>query len=296
MIRWTALLVAVLAAACTQTPPPAAPLAGSAPKADVEERLRRIEVYLAKNAEALEFLNKVLEQQKQQSAEQEEREPAPDAVFGVAIAENVKAGLVEGPPTALVTVIKAYDFACPHCQRMSPILSDLVKEYAGKLRVVYMDRVVHDYAEKSHLAGCAAARQGKYLAFKTVFWDKGFGAFMASGGRDRSGFELDGLVALAKDAGLDLVRFKADLAGPACTQLLEHQRLELDKFRVDGTPALFVNGFFISGGLPKDALRAIINERLKLAEASGVPGAQYYDREILGKGEKKFRSKKDPKP
>jgi hypothetical protein len=27
-----------------------------------------------------------------------------------------------------------------------------------------------------------------------------------------------------------------------------------------------------------------------------VTGAEYYDKEIMGKGEKQFRSKKDPKP
>jgi len=293
--RAAALLAIAWAAACHQGPPAAAP-SPAAPKGDVEERLRRIEVYLAKNAEAIDFLNKVLEQQKRQAAEEEEREPAPSAVFGVAIDDNVKAGLVDGPPTALVTVVKAFDFACPHCQRMSPILSDLVKEYGGKLRVVYMDRVVHDFAEKAHLAACAAGRQGKYVAFKTAFWDKGYSVYAASGGRDRSAFELDGLVALAKDLNLDLPRFKADLAGPACTGLLDRERVELDKFRVDGTPTFFVNGFYVSGGLPKEAMRALIDERLKVAEASGVPAAQYYDREIFGKGEKKFRSKKDPKP
>lgn len=309
MIRRAALLAFLVGAGCHTTPPPAAPTTGgtggpgsaaapgtAAPKGDLEERVQRIEVYLAKNAEAIDFLNKVLEQQKRQAAEEEAREPAPDAVFAVAIAENVKAGLVEGPPTALVTVVKAFDFACPHCQRMSPILHDLVQEYGGKLRVVYMDRVVHDVAEKAHLAACAAAKQGKYVAFKTAFWDKSFGAYAASAGRDRSGFELDGLVALAKDVGLDLARFKTDLASPACTTLLEHERVELDKFKVDGTPTFFVNGTYVSGGLPKDAMRSLIDARLKVAEASGVPAAQYYDREILGKGEKKFRSKKDPKP
>ena len=40
----------------------------------------------------------------------------------------------------------------------------------------------------------------------------------------------------------------------------------------------------------------IIDEKLKVAQASGVSGAEYYDKEIMGKGEKQFRSKKDPKP
>jgi protein-disulfide isomerase len=171
-----------------------------------------------------------------------------------------------------------------------------VKEYRGKLRVVYMDRVVHDFAEPAHLAGCAAALQGKFLPFKTAFWEKGYGPYAASRGRDRSAYETDGLLAIAKDLGLDVGRFKSDLSGRACTELLARERVELDKFNVDGTPTFFINGIYIGGGLDKDALRAIIDDRLRAAEASGVPAAQFYDREILGKGEKKFRSKQDPKP
>jgi protein-disulfide isomerase len=179
---------------------------------------------------------------------------------------------------------------------MSPILGEVVKEYGGKVRVVYMDRVVHDFAEPAHLAGCAAGKQGKYLPFKTAFWEKGFAPFSASRGRDRSGFEAEGLIAIAAAAQLDVGRFKTDMGSRACADLLARERVELDKFNIDGTPTFIINGQYMTGGMDKDSLRKIIDERLRVAEASGVPAAQYYDREILAKGEKKFRSKKDPKP
>ena len=76
----------------------------------LEERLARLEAAYAKNAEALDFLNKVYEQQKAQQAHEHE-EPAPDAVFAVDIAPDVKAGQVEGSPQALVTIVEAWDFA-----------------------------------------------------------------------------------------------------------------------------------------------------------------------------------------
>jgi protein-disulfide isomerase len=288
-------ILAIAAGAACHKQPAAAPPAAPAASADLEERLRRVEAILARSSDALEFLQKVYDQQRQQAEAEAGSEPAPGAVFGVAIAENVRAGLVEGPP-AFVTVIKAFDFACPYCERASPILSELVKEYGGKLRVVYMDRVVHDFAEPAHLAGCAAARQGKFLPFKTAFWQKGFGPYVASRGRDTSGFTTDALLAMARELQLDVARFQADMTGRACAELLAHQRIELDKFKVDGTPTFIINGVYIGGGLDKAALRSIIDERLRIAEATGVPAAQYYEREILAKGEKKFRSRRDPKP
>ena len=40
----------------------------------------------------------------------------------------------------------------------------------------------------------------------------------------------------------------------------------------------------------------MIDAKLEIAQKSGVSGADYYAREIFAKGEKTFRSKKDPKP
>jgi hypothetical protein len=81
----------------------------------LEDRVARLEQTYAKNAEALDFLAKVYEQQKAQQKAQQDRaqreDPDPDAVFAVDIAPNVKLGAVEGPPTALVTIVEAWDFA-----------------------------------------------------------------------------------------------------------------------------------------------------------------------------------------
>ena len=81
-----------------------------------------------------------------------------------------------------------------------------------------------------------------------------------------------------------------------CKNFLENDRKELDKFHVNSTPTLFVNGTHVGGALPEQQFKTMIDEKLKLVEQSGVPAAEYYDKEIMGKGEKQFRSKKDPKP
>ncbi len=81
----------------------------------LEERVARIEANYDKYAEALDFLGKVYEQQKAQQKAQAERaqreDPDPDAVFAVDVAPDVKLGEVEGPNTALVTIVEAWDFA-----------------------------------------------------------------------------------------------------------------------------------------------------------------------------------------
>lgn len=259
--------------------------------AETEARLKKLEDYLAKNRDAIEFLAKVYAQQ----AHAEDDEPADDVVFGVAIADDVRAGQVEGPAGAAVTIIKAFDFACPHCANASSLMTELVSEYGGKLRVVYKNMVVHESAMPAHLASCAAARQGKYLAFKEAFWDKGFGPYAASGGKDQSSLAEDNLLAIAKGVGLDPVKLKVDMASAECAARLEHDLAELLKFHVDSTPMFFINGRPIAGAIPKADLEQIIDEQLKIAEASGIPGADYYQKVVLGKGEKAFRAKATPK-
>jgi len=268
---------------------------GSAPSGDLEARVKKLEADNAKHAEALDFLDKVYAQQKGQQEAQEREEPAPDAIFAVDIAQNVKAGQVEGPANAPVTIVEAFDFACPYCRQVSDTLEALVKDYPGKVRVVFKNMVVHpQVATTAHLASCAAAKQGKYPQFKNALWTKGFDAYASA--RDPSKLGEDNIIAIAKDVGLDTDKLKTDMKSDECKNFLENDRKELDKFHVNSTPTLFVNGTHVGGALPETQFKTMIDEKLKLVEQSGVPAGEYYDKEIMGKGEKQFRSKKDPKP
>ena len=152
--------------------------------------------------------------------------------------------------------------------------------------------VVHPQAvTDAHNAGCAAAKQGKFVEFKNAFWDKAFGPYAAQ--HDASKLGVDNIMAIAKDLGLDTAKLKADMNGPDCKAHVQADMAELQKFHVNSTPSFFINGKPLNGAMPPDAFKQIIDEKLKIAEASGVPGASYYDKEIMGKGVKQFRSKMD---
>src|SRR6185503_20456626 len=73
----------------------------------LEARVKKLEEQNAKYAEALDFLQKVYAQQKQQQAQQEREEPDPNAIFAVDVAPSIAGGLVEGPATgAQVTIVE----------------------------------------------------------------------------------------------------------------------------------------------------------------------------------------------
>ena len=161
--------------------------------------------------------------------------------------------------------------------------------------MVFKNMVVHpQVVMDAHKAGCAAAKQGKFVAFKNAFWEKAFDPYAST--RDPSKLGVDNIMAIAKDLGLDTAKLKADMEGPQCQAQVDNDMSELAKFHVSGTPFFFINGKVLDGAQPKEAFKKIIDERLKVAEASGVPGADYYEKEVFGKGERQFRSKMEPKP
>jgi len=157
-----------------------------------------------------------------------------------------------------------------------------------------MNFVVHpDAVQVAHQYGCAAAKQGKFLAYKRAFWDKGFGPYAASGGRDRSSLGEEGILKFAGEVGLDVNKLKADANSDECKQRVAADVAELAKFHVGGTPGFFINGTFIGGGVPKQVFQQVIDQKLALADKAGLSGAAYYQQEIEGKGLHTFRSKLD---
>ncbi len=260
----------------------------------IEDRVAALEARLDRSAEALNFLDQAYNAQKKQAEDKERSEPAPDAIFAVDIAGNLKAGQFDGAIDAPITIIDAFDFACPYCRKVSTTLDEIVKEYDGKVRVVYKDMIVHQPATDAHFASCAAAKQGKYSKFKAAFWEKGFDPYAAQ--RDVSKLGKDNIFAIAQEIGLDVEKMKVDMAGPDCAAHMAGDRKELEKFEVNSTPTLYVNGTVVGGALPKEYFKEMIDQKLKVVAQSGVKAGEFYDKEIMGKGEKKFRSKVDPKP
>ena len=164
-----------------------------------------------------------------------------------------------------------------------------MKEYEGKVRVVYKQMVVHpQQVAKAHQAACAAAKQGKFKEFHHAFWEKGYKEYQDK--RDMSFLGEENVYKIAGELGLNVDQLKSDM--PGCQQLIAADENELRKFRVSGTPAFFVNGEFIGGGIPKEAFKQYIEPKLKLAQQSGISGADYYEKEIRGKGEKSVQRRK----
>ncbi|MGE0551160.1 MAG: DsbA family protein [Kofleriaceae bacterium] len=214
----------------------------------------------------------------------------------------------DGPANAKVTVVKAYDYACPYCEKVRPTMADLRAKYGNDLRVVYKQLVVHPRnAMASALAFCAADKQGKSKDMDRLLWDKGFkarnldnsdvaeapaapGQAPAPGGGSKKCWDQPGgcpiVVGFAQELKLNVDKFKADMKGD-CVKVVQKDMQDLQKLGVAATPGFFINGRFLSGAQPIDNFTTLVDEELKKANeaiSKGTPQDKYYQTVVVEKG------------
>lgn len=201
----------------------------------------------------------------------------------------------DGPADAKITLVKAYDYACPYCEKVRDTMDELKKKYGNDIRIVYKQFVVHpQVATAGALAACAADKQGKFLEVDKLLWDKGFKGrqfdkdAQGPNGAQRCWESEAGcpvVLGFAQEVGLDLDKFKADMK--SCNALIQKDQKELNQLAVSATPSFFVNGRFMSGAMPAENFSALIDEEMKKANEriqAGTSQANYYKEWVLDKG------------
>jgi protein-disulfide isomerase len=167
-------------------------------------------------------------------------------------AVNTAGAPVKGDRDAKLAIVEFSDFQCPFCSRVAPTLAQIEDEYGDKVRIVFkhLPLSIHPKAPAAHAAAEAAHRQGK-------FWEMHDKIFA-----DQQGMSPEKYLEYAQQLGLDIERFRQDLASAEVKQRIDADTGEASKLGVSGTPAFFVNGRFLSGAQPFSAFKALIDEEL----------------------------------
>ncbi|MDX1383934.1 MAG: DsbA family protein, partial [Thermoanaerobaculia bacterium] len=160
-----------------------------------------------------------------------------------------------GPATAPVTIVEFSDFECPYCARLLPTLEAAKERYGDQLRIVYrhFPLSIHANAQKAAEASLCAGEQGR-------FWDMHDLLFAEQGSLDGEGLK-------DKAARLEL----AEEVFAECLDSGRHFEAVQEDLRagaeagVDGTPAMFVNGRFLSGAVAFETLSEIVDDELARA-------------------------------
>ncbi len=162
------------------------------------------------------------------------------------------AGPAKGKDGAPITIVEFSDFQCPFCVKAEPTVEELLKAYPDKIRLVYRDYPLpfHPLAPKAAEASHCAEDQGKY-------WEM-HGKMFASGGK----LEVDNLKKLAREAGMDGDKFDKCLDSGEKATIVNANFEAGKKAGVTGTPAFFINGRLVSGALPIEEFKKVVDEEL----------------------------------
>ncbi|MBL9039821.1 MAG: thioredoxin domain-containing protein, partial [Archangium sp.] len=179
----------------------------------------------------------------------------------------------KGTSEALVTMVEFSDYQCPFCSRAHNTVQQLQKDYGSKLRVVMKQNPLpfHNRAKPAAQAALAAGEQGK-------FWDMHDKMFA-----NQTALEDANLEQYAKDIGLDVTKWKADMGTPKIAQQIDQEQKLAQSIGATGTPAFFINGRKLSGAQPIDNFKRLIDEELGKAQQlvnSGTSPDQVYAKTI----------------
>jgi protein-disulfide isomerase len=166
---------------------------------------------------------------------------------------NTKGSPARGPQSAAVSIVEFSDFQCPFCGRVSPTLDQIEDVYGDQVRIVFkhLPLSIHPKAPAAHAASEAAHQQGK-------FWEMHDAIFANQRELETAKFEE-----YALEMGLDLERYRADVASAEVKARVSQDMEEARRLGVSGTPGFFINGLFLSGAQPFDAFKKRIDAELE---------------------------------
>jgi protein-disulfide isomerase len=175
--------------------------------------------------------------------------PDPEKVYEVDTASSP----AKGPEDAAVTLVAFSDFQCPFCARVTPTLAQVDEEYGSEVRIVFkhLPLSMHPKAPAAHAAAEAARLQGKFWEMHDLIF------------ANQREMSEEKYVEYAGEIGLDVERFRRDVASPAVIAAVERDKQEAEALGVTGTPSFFVNGKFMSGAQPLSEFKARIEAELE---------------------------------
>lgn len=228
-----------------------------AERAKIEEVVHQ---YLLRKPEVLVEAMQILQRKQYEQAEQTVKQTQSSAASFAKALFNQNNDPVAGNPNGKVTVVEFFDYQCPHCVDMAPVMQDAIKANP-ELRVVYKEFPIRGpVSEFASRAALAANQQGKYVEFSH--------ALLSS----KQQLTQESILKAAQDVGLDVEKLKKDMNGTAVSDQLKANIKLAQDLKLFGTPAFFIGKTgatssdkinYIPGVMDKNQLQGMIDQASK---------------------------------
>ncbi len=164
-----------------------------------------------------------------------------------------------GKPDAPITIVEYASLTCPHCARFhTDTLPQLKEKYikTGKVRLVYRDFPLDRYALQGSMMARCAGRE-RYLGFIDAM-------FMTQDGWARADNPTQALARIGLGGGMSQKVFNACMENKEIEKKILAQRVDgQNKFSINSTPTLIINGQVHAGALSIAEIDKIIAPLLK---------------------------------
>jgi protein-disulfide isomerase len=158
----------------------------------------------------------------------------------------------KGPSDAPVVMVEFFDYGCPACARMKPVIDQVLKEMPTDVVLYYKQFPLasHEHSKGAAQAALAAGKQGKYHEMHDLLFENQF-----------AHTESD-LRTYAQKLGLNMPQFEKDYT-TALPQVMA-DRKEGEMAGIEGTPSLYINGYVYEGPEHPKYMKMWISEALAL--------------------------------
>lgn len=133
-----------------------------------------------------------------------------------------------GNPNAKITLVEFFDYQCPHCVAMVPVMDALIKANPD-LRVVFKEFPIRgSVSEYAARVALVANAEGKYFAFHKALMN----------GNEH--LTKEAVLKVAKQVGLDPEKVKKDIESDAIKNKVQANVKLGQSLELIGTPAFFI--------------------------------------------------------
>jgi len=147
---------------------------------------------------------------------------------------------VLGDLDSKVTLIEYGDYQCPGCGAQHVFVEAILDTYKDKIRYVFRNfplTAIHPNAKAASATVEAAGLQNKYWEMHNKIYE------VQSAWVDLLAGERDSLfTTYAKDLGLDMDKFKADIVSKEINNKINYDTAIARKLNISGTPSFYLNG------------------------------------------------------
>ena len=164
---------------------------------------------------------------------------------------------VGGNPKGQVTIVEFFDYQCPHCIDMAPVIDAIIKANSN-VRVIYKDFPIRGpLSLLAARAGLAANNQGKYVEFNRALLE------------NKQPISETVIFDIAKQTGVNVEQLKKDMNSKAIDDQIKANIKLAQDLKLFGTPAYFIgktnladtsNIQYIPGGVDQQQMQGIIDK------------------------------------